>query len=453
MFKSGMSSAAHYFAGLPTSIPFVSNPTKRDPLSFRYYNPSEIIEGKPMSQHLPFAAAYWHTIDNPLGDPFGPGTAIRPWDDGPGDLMDRAKRRAEAFFEFLTRVGIKYWCFHCADVVPYGASLSEFHRNLDAIVPLFKQLQAATGVKLGWGTANLFSHPKFVHGSLNASNPAVFAHAAACVKKMIDVTQELGGENFVFWGGRVGYQSLWNTDYEREMATIARFFELAIAYADEVKFGGQFLIEPKAREPKSFQYDFSVAEARAFLLQFGIADRFKFNVETDHANLAGRTMGHELRVAGKQLGGVDANQPTPCVLWDTDVFPYDRMLTTEMMFQILHVGGIGSGVINFDAKARRESFEVRDLFTGHVLGMDAMAFGLKAAAELRRRGDLQRLVQDRYSDWDGPYGKGIFDNTTTLGALAAQAYELTATNPSGRFEEAMTLIGEAMDAVTVRPAG
>ncbi len=441
------STTANYFTGIPSKIPFVGGAKTRDRLAFRHYDPTEIIEGKPMSQHLPFAAAYWHTIDNPLGDPFGPGTAIRPWDHGPGDGMDRAKRRAEAFFEFLTRVGIKYWCFHCADVVPYGSSLSEFHRNLDAIVPLFKQLQAATGVKLGWGTANLFSHPKFVHGSLNASNPNVFAHAAACVKKMIDVTKELGGENYVFWGGRVGYQSLWNTDLEREMATIARFFELAIDYADDVNFTGQFLIEPKAREPKSFQYDFSVAEAMAFLLRYGLADRFKFNVETDHANLAGRTMGHELRVAGKRLGGVDANQPTPCVLWDTDVFPYDRMLTTEMMYQILKVGGMGTGVINFDAKVRRESFEVRDLFLGHVLGMEAMAFGLKVAAVLRRNGELEKLVQDRYAGWDGAFGKGIMDNSVTLEQLAKQAYTLKADNPSGRFEEAMMLVNDAMDEV------
>lgn len=442
-------SAAQYFSGIPSRIPFVGGAKTRDPLSFRHYNPSEQIEGKAMSEHLRFAAAYWHTIDNPLGDPFGPGTAIRPWDDGPGDAMDRAKRRADAFFEFLTRVGIKFWCFHCADVVPYGASLSEFHRNLDRIVPHFKELQAATGVKLGWGTANLFSHPKFVHGSLNASNPNVFAHAAACVKKMIDVTQELGGENYVFWGGRVGYQSLWNTDYEREMAAIARFFEMSVEYAEDVNFTGQFLIEPKAREPKSFQYDFSVAEARAFLLRHGLAKHFKFNVETDHANLAGRTMGHELRVAGKDLGGVDANQPTPCVLWDTDVFPYDRLLTTEMMYQILHVGGMGSGVINFDAKTRRESFEPDDLFYGHVMGMDAMAFGLKVAAELRRRGELEKLVQDRYAGWNEPFGRSIMDGNVTLSALASQAYALKADNPSGRFEKAMILINEAMDAVTV----
>lgn len=439
---------SEWFREIPEKIAFA--PSQKGPYRFRYYDPNRRVEGKPMAEHLRFAAAYWHTMANAGADPFGEGTAIRPWDQGVQG-MELALRRVDAFFEILQRLGIRFYCFHCLDMVPYGDSLKEFHKNLDHMVPILKQKQKDTGIALGWGTANLFSHPKYVHGSLNANDPTVFAHAAACVKKMLEVTLELGGENFVFWGGRVGYQSAWNSDMGKEMKTIAKFYELAAHWADKIGFRGQFLIEPKAREPKSFQYDFSVMEALGFLRGIGLADRFKFNIETDHANLAGRTMFHELLVAGLngKLGGIDANEFTPNVLWDTDCFPSSRQLATEILYAVLRSGGLGNGVINFDAKVRRESFEVADLFKAHILGMDTMAFGLLAAAELRRRGELEKLIAEHYSGWDGEIGQRILQGEADFEVLAQHAYAVPANNQSGRFEQVMGLLQEAMDAVVI----
>jgi xylose isomerase len=412
-------------------------PDSKNPLGFRHYNESEVVEGKTMREHLRFAVAYWHTFRGSGGDPFGPGTMRRPWEDG-SDSVEMAVKRVRVAFEFLEKLGAPYYCFHDRDVAPEGKTLRESNANLDRVAAVLKEEQQRTGVKLLWGTANLFSNPRFVHGAATSPNADVFAYAAAQVKKCLEVTRELGGENYVFWGGREGYFNLYNTDMKRELDHLARFFHLAVEHKKKIGFTGQFLIEPKPKEPTKHQYDFDCAAVVAFLKSYGLADDFKINVETNHATLAGHEMMHELTYAALHglLGSIDANRGDLLLGWDTDQFPTDLYLTTQCMLVILGQGGLAPGGINFDAKMRRESFEPIDLFHAHVGGMDAFAQGLKIAARIRADGVLRDFVRQRYASWDAGIGQKVEKGQATFEDLEKYMLEKgdAAPNTSGRQE-------------------
>ena len=388
-------------------------PDSSNPLSFRHYNADEKVESKTMKEHLRFAVCYWHTFRGMGGDPFGPGCAVRPWEDGT-DSVEMALKRVKVAFEFMDKLGAPYYCFHDRDVAPEGKSLRETNANFDKVARALREEQQRTGIKLLWGTANLFSNPRFVHGAATSCNADVFAYAGAQVKKCLEVTKELGGENYVFWGGREGYANLYNTDLKRELDHLAKFFHLAVDYKKKIGFGGPFLIEPKPKEPTVHQYDFDVANVVAFLRGYGLADSFKLNVETNHATLAGHTMMHELSYASinKMLGSIDANRGDLLLGWDTDQFPSDLYLTAQCMLVILGQGGISPGGINFDAKVRRESFEPVDLFHAHIGGMDAFAHGLKIAAKMRADGVLSKFVKERYASWETGIGPKIEGGAT-----------------------------------------
>jgi xylose isomerase len=412
-------------------------PDSVHPLAFRHYNPEEKVDGKTMKEHLRFAVAYWHTMRGTGSDPFGPGTMKRPWEDGT-DSVDMAIKRVRVAFEFLEKLGAPFYCFHDRDVAPEGKNLRETNANLDRVVKALKEEQQRTGVKLLWGTANLFSNPRFVHGAATSCNADSFAYAAAQVKKALEVTRELGGENYVFWGGREGYSNLYNTDLKRELDHLAKFLHLAVDYKKKIGFRGQFLIEPKPKEPTVHQYDYDCAAVVAFLRTYGLDKDFKLNVETNHATLAGHTMMHELTYASANglLGSIDANRGDLLLGWDTDQFPTDFYLTTQCMLVILSQGGLTPGGINFDAKVRRESFEPIDLFHAHVGGMDAFALGLKLAAKIRAEGVLKDFVKQRYSSWDGGIGQKIEAGHATFDDLEQYMLEKgeVAPNVSGRQE-------------------
>ena len=412
-------------------------PKSKNPLAFHHYNPEEQIEGQSMRDLFRFSVAYWHTLRGGGGDPFGPGTAVRPWEDGT-DSLDMAKKRVEVAFEFIEKLGVPFYCFHDRDVAPEGANLKETHKNLDAIVKLLKEHQQKTGIKLLWGTANLFSNPRFMHGAATSCNADVFAYSAAQVKKAIEVTHELGGENYVFWGGREGYQNLYNTDMARELSHLARFMHLAHDYAKSIGFGGQFLFEPKPKEPTKHQYDFDAAACLNFIGRNGLDGVVKLNIETNHATLAGHTMMHELEYARihDALGSIDANTGDPLLGWDTDQFPTDIYLSTQIMLVILKQGGLGSGGTNFDAKVRRESFEPVDLFHAHIGGMDAFARGAKIAAAIRKDGVLDDFVKTRYASYDTGVGAEIESGRATFATLEKYMLDKGEAdkNPSGRQE-------------------
>src|SRR6266436_6114422 len=323
-------------------------PKSSNPLAFRHYNAEEKIEGRTMKDHLRFSVVYWHTFRNPLGDPFGPGSAIRPWDDGSNSFTN-AQRRVRAAFEFIKKLGAPFYCFHDRDVAPEGKNLRETNQNLDAVAKVLKEEQQRTGIKLLWGTANMFSNPRYVHGAATSCNADAFAYAAAQVKKCLEVTKELGGVNYVFWGGREGYQNLWNTNMKRELDHLARFFHMAVDYAKEIGFTGQFLIEPKPKEPTKHQYDSDAAACLNFLRAYDLLPHFKLNIETNHATLAGHEMMHELEYAGMQgaLGSIDANTGDLLLGWDTDQFPTNIYLTTQVMLVLLKYG-LSPGGVNFD---------------------------------------------------------------------------------------------------------
>lgn len=393
-------------------------PDSKNPLAFRYYNESELIEDKLMRDHLNFACAFWHTMRMNGTDPFGAATMFRPWDDG-SDSIANAKNRVRVFFEFLEKMSFPFYCFHDRDVAPEGASFKETCDNLDAVVKTFKEEQERTGINLLWGTANLFGNPRFMHGAATSSNADAFAYAAAQVKKMLEVTKELGGRGYVFWGGREGYQSLLNTDMKRELDHLATFMRMAVDYAKEIGFKGQFYFEPKPKEPTKHQYDFDCAACINFLRTYGLADDVKMNIETNHATLAGHTIEHELDYAGSQgfLGSVDANSGDDLLGWDTDQFPTDIYMTTKMMYIILKYGGFKTGGLNFDAKVRRESFEPIDLFYAHIGGMDAFAKGLKIASALRASGELKEMTNARYASWNRGIGARIEAGKEDLASL------------------------------------
>src|SRR5437899_9005043 len=382
-------------------------PDSTNALAFRHYNESDTVDGKSMKDHLRFAVCYWHTFRGMGGDPFGPGCAKRPWEDGT-DSVEMALKRVKVAFEFFEKLGVPYYCFHDRDVAPEGKTLTETNANLDKVAKALKEEQERSGVKLLWGTANLFSNPRYMHGAATTCNADAFAYAAAQVKKCLEVTKELGGINYVFWGGREGYQNLWNTDMKRELDHLARFFHMAVDYAKEIGFTGQFLIEPKPKEPTKHQYDSDAAACLNFLRAYDLLPHFKLNIETNHATLGGHEMMHELEYAGMQgaLGSIDANTGDLLLVWDTDQFPMLIYLTTQVMLVLLRFG-LAPGGVNFDAKVSRESFEPIDLFYAHIGGMDAFARGLKSAAAIRADGRLAELVKSRYASWDSGIGAAI----------------------------------------------
>ncbi len=412
-------------------------PDSTNPLAFRWYDEAEVVEGKTMQEHFRFSVVYWHTFRGTGADPFGPGTMLRPWEDGT-DSVENAKNRARAAFEFIEKLGAPFYAFHDRDVAPEGATLAESNKNLDAVVAVLKEEQQRTGIKLLWGTANLFSNPRYMHGASTTCNADAFAYAAAQVKKCLEVTKELGGENYVFWGGREGYQNLLNTDMKRELDHMGRFMHLAVDYAREIGFTGTFLIEPKPKEPTKHQYDSDAAACINFLRAYDLMDHFKLNIETNHATLAGHTMMHELDYAAHQgaLGSIDANTGDLLLGWDTDQFPTNYYLTAEVMLILLKYGGLVQGGVNFDAKVRRESFEPIDLFYAHVGGMDAFAKGLKIAAAIRADGALQKFVDQRYASWNAGVGAKIESGEADFKSLEAYMLEKGEITPnaSGRQE-------------------
>lgn len=418
-------------------------PDSKNPLAFRWYNENEVVEGKTMKDHFRFSVVYWHTFRGTGSDPFGPGTMLRPWDDGT-DSVDNAINRVRAAFEFLEKLGAPYYAFHDRDVAPEGKTLADTNANFDAVAKVLKEEQERTGVQLLWGTANLFSNPRYMHGAATSCNADVFAFAAAQVKKCLEVTKDLGGSNYVFWGGREGYQNLYNTDMRRELDHLAAFLHMAVDYAKSIGFHGQFLIEPKPKEPTKHQYDSDAAACLNFLRAYDLLDHFKLNLETNHATLAGHTMMHELEYAGMQgaLGSIDANTGDTLLGWDTDQFPTDFYLTAQCMLSILKYGGLAPGGVNFDAKVRRESFEPIDLFYAHIGGMDAFARGLKIAAAIRAEGTLAELLKQRYSSWDKGVGASVEAGKADFKTL--EAYMLgkgeIAPNASGRQEMLENLI-------------
>jgi len=412
-------------------------PDSKNPLAFRHYNEDEVVEGLSMKDQLRFSVAFWHTMRGTGADPFGPGTMLRPWE-GPEDTVENAQNRIRVFFEFCEKLTTPFFCFHDRDVAPEGTTLAESNKNLDAVVQVIKEEMQRTGVKLLWGTANLFSNPRYMHGAATSPNADAFAFAAAQVKKALEVTKELDGQGYVFWGGREGYQSIWNTDMKAELDHLAAFMHMAVDYARQIGFTGQFYFEPKPKEPTKHQYDFDAAACINFLRAYGLTDHVKLNIETNHATLAGHNVEHELEYAGHQgfLGSVDANTGDLLLGWDTDQFPTDVYLTTKIMLSFLKYGGLAPGGVNFDAKVRRESFEPVDLFYAHVGGMDCFAKGLKLAAQIRAEGDIQAMVDDRYASWTTGVGKEIVDGKHDFKSLEKYMLEKGDAEPnkSGRQE-------------------
>lgn len=391
--------------------------TTENPLAFRHYNPSEVVMGKTMKEHLRFGVAYWHTMTQDGSDPFGSPTNIRTWEGS--TPMETAKNRVEAFFEILEKLDVEFFCFHDVDIAPEGDSLEEFFNNIDEITDLIKAKMDQTGIKLLWNTANMFSHPRYVNGAASSNSAEVFAYAAAQVKKGLDISKKLGGENYVFWGGREGYESLLNTDMKFEQDNIARLFKMAVAYGEKIGHKPQFLIEPKPKEPSKHQYDFDAATTMAFIQKYGLEGDFKLNLEANHATLAGHTFEHEMNVARcyDALGSIDANQGDMLLGWDTDEFPTNIYDTTLAMYEILENGGIAPGGINFDSKVRRSSFEMEDLLLAHIAGMDTFARGLKAAAKLKEERFFDDLKDKRYASYNEGIGARILSDEETLESL------------------------------------
>ncbi len=432
-----------HFPGIATIR--YEGPGSQNRLAFRHYNPDEVVEGQTLKDLLRFSVCYWHTFRCTGSDPFGAPTLQRPWDDG-SETVENAVKRVDAAFEFIEKLGAPFYCFHDRDVAPEGDTLAETNKNFDAVVSALKDAQERTGIRLLWGTANLFSHPRYMHGAATSPNADVFAYAAAQVKKAIEVTHELDGVNYVFWGGREGYMNLYNTDMKREFDHLARFMHLAVDHAKSIGFTGQFLFEPKPKEPTKHQYDFDAAACLNFIRNYGLQDVVKLNIETNHATLAGHTMMHELEYARIQgvLGSIDANTGDLLLGWDTDQFPTNIYLTTQCMLVILKQGRLAPGGTNFDAKVRRESFEPVDLFHAHIGGMDTFARGAKIAARIRADGVLDQFVNERYGSYDTGIGRQVEEGTASFADL--ESYMLEKGNPdpnqSGRQEMLENIIND-----------
>lgn len=409
-----------------------------DGLGFRVYDPDRIVAGRRMEDHLRIAVCYWHSFNWPGSDVFGEGTFDRPWLQPTGDPMSAAFAKQDAAFEFFDKLGAPFYCFHDVDMAPQGASLAESSSNLGILVDRAAQKQEATGVKLLWGTANLFSHPRFAAGAATNPDPEVFAYAAAQVRDAMNATHRLGGENYVLWGGREGYETLLNTEMRRESDQLARFLELVADHKRNIGFTGALLIEPKPQEPTKHQYDYDCATVHGFLERYDLVDEYRVNIEVNHATLAGHSFHHEVAYAidNDIFGSVDANRGDPQNGWDTDQFPNSVDELSLGLFEILRSGGFTTGGFNFDTKLRRQSMDRTDLFHAHIGGIDTLARSLIVADALIKDGALDRARTDRYSGWDGDLGRTIFSEDADLDAIANDATEngLDPSPVSGRQE-------------------
>ncbi len=410
-------------------------PQSKNPFAYKFYDPERVIGGKTMKEQLKFAMSWWHTLCAGGGDPFGSETMSRDY--GEIDPMARAKAKADAGFEFMSKMGIEYFCFHDADIAPQGATFAESKANLLEMVDYIEGKMKEMGIKLLWGTSNCFNNPRFMHGAGTSCNPDSFAYAAAQIKNAIDATIRLGGSGYVFWGGREGYETLLNTNMALELDNMARLMHMAVDYARSKGFKGDFYIEPKPKEPTKHQYDFDSATVLGFLRKYNLDRDFKLNIEANHATLAGHTFEHELCVAriNNAFGSIDANQGDPHLGWDTDQFPTDVYSATLCMLEVLRAGGFTNGGLNFDAKVRRPSFEYDDIAHAYISGMDTFALGLIKAYEIIEDGRIDSFVKERYAGYNKGIGKAIVECTTDLEALE----EYTLNNPepvmeSGRLE-------------------
>ena len=412
-----------YFPGIG-KIKFEGKDSK-NPLAYRYYDAEKVILGKPMKEWLKFAMAWWHTLCAEGGDQFGGGTKKFPWNEGT-DAVEIAKQKADAGFEFMEKMGIEYFCFHDVDLVDEGANVDEYESNLKEIVAYIKQKMQGTNIKNLWGTANVFGNGRYMNGAATNPDFDVVARAAVQIKNAIDATIELGGQNYVFWGGREGYMSLLNTDQKREKEHLAMMLKLARDYARSKGFTGTFLIEPKPMEPSKHQYDVDSETVIGFLKAHGLDKDFKLNIEVNHATLAGHTFEHELAVAvdNNMLGSIDANRGDYQNGWDTDQFPIDNFELTQAMMQIIRNGGLGNGGTNFDAKTRRNSTDLEDIFIAHIAGMDAMARALESAAALLEESPYKEMLRKRYESFDGGKGKDFEEGKLTLEDVYAYGKEV-----------------------------
>ena len=434
---------SEFFKGLPKVV--YEGPKSTNPYAFRYYNPEEVIGGKTMREQLRFAMSYWHTLCADGTDMFGVGTTKKVFGDDP---MANARGKAEAAMELMDKLDIDYFCFHDRDIAPEGASLAESNARLDEISDLLKKLMKEHNKKLLWGTANCFGNPRYMHGAGTAPNADVFAFAAAQIKKAIEITVKLGGEGYVFWGGREGYETLLNTDMGLELDNMARLMRMEADYSRTIGFTGDFYIEPKPKEPTKHQYDFDASTVLAFLRKYGLDKDFKLNIEANHATLAGHTFQHELAVArvNGAFGSIDANQGDLLLGWDTDQFPTNVYDSTLCMLEVLKAGGFTKGGLNFDAKTRRGSFEMADIFHAYIAGMDSFALGLRNAYKLIADGRLDAFVADRYASYKTGIGADIVSGKATIQDLEKYALAMgdVTTNKSGRQEYLETVLNAVM---------
>ncbi len=409
-----------YFPGIG-KIAF-EGPQSQNPLAFKYYDENRVVAGKPMKDHFRFAVAYWHTLCGTGADPFGPGTHRFPWD-ASSDPMQAARDKLDAAFEFITKLGLSYYCFHDRDLAPEGGSVKESEKNLMELVARTGEKQAEAGVKLLWGTANVFSHLRYMNGAATNPDFQVLTNAAAQVKAALDATVELGGENYVFWGGREGYFTLLNTDTKRELDHMAMFLRKARDYGRKIGFEGTFLIEPKPMEPTKHQYDFDVSTVIGFLNRYDLADDFRINIENNHATLAGHTFAHEIQIAANAglLGSLDVNQGDPHNGWDTDEFLHNLYDAVEIMLVILQSDGLGSGGMNFDAKTRRSSTDLEDIFIAHISSMETLARGLIIAGDILEKSGYLEMKQERYASFDSGDGEAFEKGKLDLERLASIA--------------------------------
>lgn len=416
------------------------------PFEFKYYDADKIIMGKKMSEHLPFAMAWWHNLCATGVDMFGVGTADKSFGEEAG-TMAHARAKVDAGFEFMRKLGIKYFCFHDVDLVPEADDINETNRRLDEISDYILKKMQDTDIKCLWGTANMFGNPRYMNGAGSTNSADVYCFAAAQIKKALDITVKLGGKGYVFWGGREGYETLLNTDVKFEQDNIARLMHMAVDYGRKIGFKGDFYIEPKPKEPMKHQYDFDAATAIGFLRRYGLDKDFKMNIEANHATLAGHTFQHELRISAinGMLGSVDANQGDYLLGWDTDEFPFNVYETTLAMYEILKSGGLTGG-FNFDAKNRRSSYTAQDMFHAYILGMDAFALGLIKAVKIIEEGTVDKFIADRYSSFNGGIGRKIRSGETSLEELSDYACNMKKPQlpSSGRQEYLEYIVNNAL---------
>ncbi|MBQ6180663.1 MAG: xylose isomerase [Ruminococcus sp.] len=418
-----------------------------EPLAFKYYDPDQLIGGKTMKEHLKFALSWWHTMGGDGTDMFGVGTADKTW--GESDLAARSKAKVDAAFEIMDKLSIEYFCFHDRDLSPEYGSLAETNEKLDEVTDYIAEKQKETGIKCLWGTAKCFDHPRYMHGAGTSPSADVFAFTAAQIKKAIEATVKLGGNGYVFWGGREGYETLLNTDMSLELDNMARLMHMAVEYGRSIGFKGDFYIEPKPKEPTKHQYDFDTATVLGFLRKYGLEKDFRMNIEANHATLAQHTFQHELRVARVNgvFGSIDANQGDPLLGWDTDQFPTNIYDAALCMYEVLKAGGFTNGGLNFDAKARRGSFTQEDIFFSYIAGMDTFALGLRIAQKMIDDGRIDKFIADRYSSWNTGIGKDIIDGKAGFAELEKYALskgEVTSSLSSGRQEMLEAYINNIM---------